>query len=84
MASLTLTIGALTATVSAGNAKASDILTQYAASIGASGTNQEKAYAVVRSLVRHMQQQGQRHRSNEAAAAAIATAQTEIDALVWE
>lgn len=74
----------MTGSISANNTKASNLLTQYAAAIGAEGTNQQKADAVVLSLVRHMQQQAQRHRSNEAAGEAIATAQAEIDALTWE
>jgi len=84
VASLTISIGALTGTISASNTKAGGILTQYAASIGATGTNQEKADAVVLALVRHMQQEGQHYRRNEAMKAAVVAAQAEIDALTWE
>jgi len=47
MATLTLTIGALTATVSADNTKASNLLNAYAKAIGATGKNQQKANAVI-------------------------------------
>lgn len=83
MASLILTIGQLTATVTANNAKASALLEQYAASLGATGTNQQKADAVVRGLVQHMREQAQRQRANVAQIEAMATIQTEMDALDW-
>ena len=84
MANLTLTIGALSASVTADNAKASSLLTQYAAAIGAEGTNQEKADAVVRALVKHMQEQARRQRSNTATVEALAEIEAEIAVLVWE
>jgi hypothetical protein len=84
MASLTLTIGALDENISADNAKASDVLTKYAAAIGASGTNAEKAQAVLRSLVLHMVQEGRRHHSNTAMSNAAAAVQTEVDAIAWQ
>jgi hypothetical protein len=83
MANLTITIGALNASVSADNAKASALLSQYAEAIGAHGTNQQRADAVVQSLVRHMQHEARRHRSNQAQAEGIAAAQQEIDGLGW-
>jgi ABC-type transporter Mla subunit MlaD len=84
MASLTLTIGALDENISADNAKASDVLTKYAAAIGATGTNAEKAQAVLRALVQHMVQEGRRHHSNTAMSAAAAAVQGEVNALTWE
>lgn len=84
MASLVLTIGALSASISADNSKASNLLTQYANAIGATGTNQQKADAVVLALVRHMQQEAQRQRYNQGVGDAVAELQTEIDGLVWE
>lgn len=84
MASLTLTIGALTAQVTATDAKANAILAQYAASIGATGTNQAKANAVVLALVRHMQDQVQQYRGRVVQADATAAAEEEIAGLTWE
>lgn len=84
MASLTIKIALLESTVSADNTKASNLLAQYAASLGAEGTNQEKMDAVVRGLVEHMKQQGRRHRHNQAATDTAATIKTELDALSWE
>ena len=83
MASLTLTVGALTATVSASNTKAANLLTQYADAIGASGTNQDKADAVVVALGRHMTEVAQRQRTNAAKSEALVNLQAEIDALAW-
>lgn len=84
MASLTIEIGQLTASVVADNTKATNLLTQYAAAIGASGTNQQKADAVVLALVRHMQAEARRHRNNTATAEAMAVIQEEISGLAWE
>lgn len=84
MASLTLTIGQLTATVSANNTKASNLLNAYADAIGATGTNQEKADAVVRALVQHMREQAHRQRHNEATIQAITDIANELAALSWD
>lgn len=84
MASLTLTIGTLTASVSANNTKASNLLNAFADAIGATGTNQQKADAALAALVLHMQEQAKRQRTNTIMAQAAATAQAEIDALNWE
>lgn len=84
MASLTLTIGQLTATVTADNTKAVTVLEAFADAIGATGTNQERANAVVRALARHMVQQGQARRGNQAQEDAMAAAQAEIDGISWE
>jgi hypothetical protein len=83
MASLVLTIGQITGSVTAADAKAAALLNQYADAIGATGTNAQKADAVVRALVRHMQDQAQRQRGNTLRAEAIAAAQTELDGLTW-
>lgn len=83
MASLTITVGPLTSKIDADNTKANALLTQYAAAIGADGTNQEKLDAVVRSLVAHMRYEGRRHRHNRAAVDAAAAIQAEIDGLDW-
>jgi len=84
MATLTLTIGALTATVSADNTKASNLLNAYAKAIGATGTNQQKANAVIASLVQHMREQAHRERKNEATGEAITGIATELATLTWE
>lgn len=84
MASLTLTIGPISGTISANNTKAANIVTQYAAAIGAEGTDTQKLNAVVLELARHMQNVGQRQRLNAAKVEAMATIQAEIDALKWE
>lgn len=84
MASLTLTIGQLTATVNASDAKAAALVTQYAAAIGATGTQQQRANAVVQALVRHMQQQAQQQRVNVAQAQALVDAQPDLDGLTWD
>ena len=84
MASLTMTIGQLTATVNASDAKATALVAQYAAAIGATGTQQQRANAVMQALVRHMQQQAQQQRVIVAQAEAIATAQAEIDGMTWD
>jgi hypothetical protein len=84
MASLTMTIGALSSTVSADNTKATNLVTQYAAAIGAVGTNQQKLDAVVLALVKHMQREARLKRYNTATTDAAAAIQTEIDGLTWE
>lgn len=84
MASLTLTIGPISGTISANNAKATNIVTQYAAAIGAEGTDVQKLNAVVLELARHMQHVGQRQRQNTARVEAMATIQAEIDGMTWE
>ncbi len=84
MASLVITVGQLSAQVDASNAKANALLTQYAAAIGAEGTNQEKLDAVIRALVDHMKQAGRRHRYNQATVDAAAAIQAEIDGMTWE
>jgi hypothetical protein len=84
MASLTITIGTLSAGVSAANTKASNLLNGYAAAIGATGTNQEKANAVVRALVDHMQEQARRQRRNEQTTTSLAAIEGEINELAWE
>jgi hypothetical protein len=84
MASLTLTIGALTASVSADNTKAPNLLNAYADAIGATGTNQQKANTVVESLVRHMREHAHMVRKNEVTVQAIASIASELSALSWE
>lgn len=84
MASITIEVGSLTATINTTDAKANAVVTQYAAAIGATGTNQQKLNTVVQALVRHMQDQGRGHRAVTAQAEAMAAAQVEIDALKWE
>lgn len=74
MASLTLSVGALTASFSASDANAAAVLNAYADAIGAEGTNQQRANAVLASLVRHMQEVAQEHRRNEHIVAALAEA----------
>jgi hypothetical protein len=83
MASLTITVGALNASVAATDQKATALLEQYAASIGATGTAQQRLNAVVASLASHMRDNGVRHRHNVATAEAAAAIQAEIDALTW-
>lgn len=84
MASLTLTIGALSASVSADNTKASNLLNAYADAIGANGTNQQRANAVVAALVRHMRDQAHRQRTNEITSQAVADIAAELAVLAWE
>lgn len=84
MASLTLTIGALSASKSASNAKASALTEEYADALGATGTNQERLDAVVLGLVRHMQQQAQAYRARAAQTEAMTAAAAEIAGLLWE
>jgi hypothetical protein len=84
MANLTITIGALTGTASGPDGKAAALLSAYADSIGATGTNKQRADAVAAALVRHMQAQAQIHRANVVKAEAAAAAQTELDSLTWE
>lgn len=83
MASLVLTIGALTATVSADNAKAANLLSAYADAIGATGTNQQKADAVLVALAQHMRQEAHRHRNNVTVAQAMADLVTELASVEW-
>lgn len=84
MASITIVVGALTATVTTTDAKANAILTQYGNSIGASGTNQQKLNQVMAGLVKHMQQQGRQHRGYLLQQEAMTAAQAEMDALWWD
>lgn len=82
MASLTLTIGQLNASVEANNAKATAMLLAYADAISADGTNQEKADAVVRSLVDHIQFVVNQY--NEAKAITIARHEALQNVARWE
>lgn len=84
MAQLTITIGQLVASVSANNTKASNLLSAYADAIGATGTNQEKAKAVLTSLVDHMHQEAQRHASNVAVTTALADVSATLTESKWE
>lgn len=84
MATLAITVGPLTSTVTADNAKATALFTQYAAAIGATGTNQQKLDAIIRGLVEHMKQTARRQRYNQATVDAAAAIQAEIDGLAWE
>lgn len=84
MASITISIGGLSSSIPASDAKANVLVTQYGAAIGASGSNQAKLDAVVRALVRHMQQQAAQHVSVTAQTSAAATAKAEVDALWWD
>ena len=82
MASLTLVVGAINASVVASNANASSVLLEYADAIGADGTAQEKAEAVVRALVRHMAEEGGEYKRRTAAAAARYAPENQVGA--WE
>ena len=84
MASLTMTIGPLTATVSADNTKAANLLNAYADAVGATGTNQQKADTVLASLVQHMRQEAHRHRNNVVIEQAMTDLQGELAELEWE
>lgn len=84
MASLTITTNLGTRSKNATDAKANALLNDYAAAIGASGTIGQRMDAVLDALVRHMQEQARRHRSNQETAAALAAIQAEVDALTWE
>lgn len=79
MATLTLTVGPITATVTAGNAQAATILNAYADAIGATGTDQERTNAVVHSLARHIVGVARNQRQE----AARLAAQAEIDLIDW-
>lgn len=74
----------MTSSISATDAKANALVTQFAAALGASGTNQAKLDQVVRALVRHMQAQAVQQRTITAQVDAAATAKAEIDALWWD
>lgn len=84
MASLVLTIGPFSGSVSTTNAKASAIVTQYAEAIGASGTDEQKLDQVVLALAKHMQEQGRSHRKVALRVEALVAAQAEMDALWWD
>jgi hypothetical protein len=84
MATLTITIGPISGTVTTTNAKATAIVTQYAAAIGAVGTDEQKLNQVVLALAKHMQQQGRQHRKVKLHTDALAAAQAEMDALWWD
>lgn len=84
MASLTLQVGPVTASFSAADAAATTVLLEYAAAIGATGSNQQKAAAVVQSLVAHMVDQARQHKQRAAIAQAMAAAQPKIESVGWE
>ncbi len=84
MASLAITIGALSRSKSATDAKATALVNDYADSIGATGTNAQRADAVLDALVRHMQEQARRYRRNAQTMSALATIESELNGLVWE
>lgn len=84
MASLTLTIGTLTSTISADNQKAATLVSRYADAIGATGTSQQRLDTVLAEVVRHMQFEARRHHENAAKAAVFAAITSELQALTWE
>lgn len=83
MASLNITIGAVSATIEETNTRANKMLTTYSEAIGASGTNNEKALQVLKSLVRHMIDTNRRYRTTQAQVEAAAALQAELDDLYW-
>jgi hypothetical protein len=84
MASLAITIGALSRSKSATDAKATALVNDYANSIGATGTNAQRADLVLEALVRHMQEQARRHRRNTQTVTALAAIESELNGLAWE
>lgn len=66
MATLTLTIGQLSASKAVDNTKATAVLLAYAEAIGATGTNSQKLEAVVNALARHMTDTAQGHARRKA------------------
>jgi membrane-bound ClpP family serine protease len=84
MASLTIAIGAFSRSKTGNDdTKATNLFNDFAASIGATGTNAQRADAVLNALVVYMQEQAQRHRRNTQTVTALAQIQSELDALTW-
>lgn len=83
MASLTLQVGTISASVNVADATATPVLLAYADAIGAGGTNQEKANAVVQALAQHITETARRQKWKETQVNASAAAQPDIDALKW-
>lgn len=84
MASLAITVGALTASITATDLKAAEVLNRYADSIGATGTNQQRANAVITSLVQYMVKEGRRHLGAKTMDDAAIAIQAELEAMGWD
>lgn len=83
MANLSITIGPLSRSRTADDARATEVVTQYAAAIGATGTAAQRLDAVLLSLERHMREVAKRHRRNVAQAEANAALAAELAELYW-
>lgn len=81
MATITVSIGTVTATVQANNARAAAVVGACADAIGAEGTDQERLQAVVNDLVRYMMETGRLQRMQAARQAAAAAANNDLK---WE
>lgn len=81
MAAITVTIGTVSASVQATNAKATAVITAYADSLSVEGTDQERLQAVVNDLVRTMMETARDQKMRAARQAAAAAASTDIR---WE
>lgn len=83
MAQISITVGPLTVSRSAPDAKALAVLNNYAAAIGATGTNRERGEAILDALISYIQDVAREQRRRQAQADGIAAAQDEIDSLGW-
>ncbi len=79
MARLLIEIGALSSEVTAANAKATVVLTNYAAHIGVTGTNQQKLDAIVADLKGILTNISVSQAAETASAAAIAAEQADAN-----
>lgn len=79
MATLALVVGPVSASISASNAQAATILNAYADAIGATGTDQERANAVVQHLARVIVNTARGQKQEQARLAAKA----KIDLIDW-
>lgn len=83
MASLTIQVGALSQSISGNNALAANLLIAYAGSIGAEGTNEEKAQAILAALVKHMKTEGHKWQRDQKISDAMAELQMTIEETGW-
>lgn len=81
MATITVSIGTVTATVQANNARAAAVAGAYADSLGAEGTDQERLQAVVNDLARYMLDVSRQQRMQAARQAAAVAANADLK---WE
>lgn len=83
MASLSISVGTTSASIEETNLKAGKVLTTYAEAIGATGTSNEKALQVLRSLVIYIVGVNRHYLTRKSQESAAAALQAELDDMSW-